>query len=77
MGFSPLYLTEADPSCNFVHGKIKGQMRAWSVFAKEASVICRTRWLLIVGTGVRSWLLSVLVFNPAGSGPKRNRHVVG
>lgn len=72
----PLYLIEADPSCNFVHAKIKGQTRARSVFAKEVSVICRTRWLLKVGTGVKSWLLSVLVFNPAGSGPKR-RHVVG
>lgn len=46
-------------------------------FAREVPVICRTRWLLVVGTGVRSWLLSVLIFNPAESGSKRNRPEVG
>lgn len=66
-----------DPSCIFVHRKSKGRRRAWSVFARDVPVICRTRWLLIVGTGVRSWRLCVLIFNSAESGSKRSRHDVG
>lgn len=77
MVFSPLYLIEAGSQLHFCAWKIKGQTRAWSVFAREVSVTCRTRWLSVAGIGVRSWLLSVLVFNPEESGSKRNRCVVG